>query len=431
MTGPLVLPRSEHPMSRADIEDNALGVLHRLVANGHSAYLVGGSVRDLLLGRTPKDFDVGTDARPSKIKKIFRNSRIVGRRFRIAHVYFSDGGIIEVATFRRGSQETILTPKGKTILRDNEYGTPEEDARRRDLTINGLFYDIKTFSVIDYVGGVEDLREGVVRTINDPDVSFAEDPVRIIRTQRHAARLGFAIEEATWESLLRNRQRIIEANPSRLLEETLKDLRSGSATSYYQSIQRSEVLDYLLPPLARQLNQEGERHPLWRRLAALDERTQAGASYSSPTLLALLLHTVLLPTPKHWEAAISNPSDAWQKMQDPLQAVTVAIQISRRDIERMFQVVMAYRKIMLSVDAEKLQRNLRGKAYLAEALDFAEIDLLSRGLPTDRILAWRSTSSPPAVRERASDAARRDRDDRPTRRRGRRRRPRRPKAPEA
>ena len=165
---PLILSRSEHPISRSNLGDSALRVLYRLSAEGHRGYLVGGGVRDLFLGKTPKDFDVATDARPARIKKVFRNSRIIGRRFRIAHVYFPDGAIIEVSTFRRGSQQTIQTGKG-TILRDNEYGTPEEDALRRDLTINGLFYDIDTFSVIDFVGGVEDLKNRIVRTINDPD----------------------------------------------------------------------------------------------------------------------------------------------------------------------------------------------------------------------------------------------------------------------
>ena len=197
MAEPRVVPRAAHTLSRRDIDSDALKVLYRLRQADHAAYLVGGSVRDLLIGRRPKDFDIGTSAHPYQVKKLFRNCWIIGRRFRLAHVKFGQK-IIEVATFRRQVTPTeerqdasleggpppsdgVSDALDHLIHRDNTFGTPEEDAFRRDFTINALFYDIATFSVIDYVGGLEDLRDGIVRSIGDPEVRFREDPVRMMR----------------------------------------------------------------------------------------------------------------------------------------------------------------------------------------------------------------------------------------------------------
>ena len=179
---PRILGRAEHPISRKNIDANALKVLSRLTQSGHKAYLVGGSVRDLMLGRTPKDFDAATDAGPNQARRIFRNSRIIGRRFRLVHVFFHDG-IVELATFRRDPDpdEQASAPGDLLITSDNVFGTPREDAFRRDFTVNALFYDVSTFSVIDYVGGIDDLEAGIIRTIGDPEVRFSEDPVRMMR----------------------------------------------------------------------------------------------------------------------------------------------------------------------------------------------------------------------------------------------------------
>src|ERR1700756_916140 len=215
MVEPRVIAREEHTLSRRDIDPDALKVLYRLRQGDHVAYLVGGSVRDLLLARRPKDFDIGTSAHPYQVKKLFRNCWIIGRRFRLAHVKFGTKGI-EVATFRRqvtGPDEPVnpknpepaepSAPQTPELLvhHDNTFGTPEEDAFRRDFTINALFYDIATFSVIDYVGGLEDLRAGVVRSIGDPDVRLREDPVRMLRAIALAARLGFTIEAALVDAI--------------------------------------------------------------------------------------------------------------------------------------------------------------------------------------------------------------------------------------
>src|SRR6202171_3674337 len=207
MVEPRVIPRAEHPLSRRDVDPDALRVLYRLRQFNYTAYLVGGSVRDLLIGRRPKDFDIGTSAHPYQVKKLFRNCWIIGRRFRLAHVKFG-AKVIEVATFRRqvaAGEEVVqdgvpapdpTTPEGLQLIHhDNTYGTPEEDAFRRDFTINALAYDIATFSIIDYVGGLDDLRAGIVRAIGDAEVRFREDPVRMMRAVALAARLDFTIDQ--------------------------------------------------------------------------------------------------------------------------------------------------------------------------------------------------------------------------------------------
>src|SRR5229473_7519722 len=241
MVEPTVVARSEHSISRRDIDPDALKVLYRLHEHGYTAYLVGGSVRDLLLGRRPKDFDIGTSAHPHQVKRLFRNCWIIGRRFRLAHVKFGNK-VIEVATFRRQlapGEEIVAegvpapdptTPEGQHLIHhDNTFGTPEEDAFRRDFTINALAYDISTFSVIDYVGGLEDLRAGIVRSIGDPDVRLNEDPVRMLRAIAIAARLDFTIEPTLLDAIRTHRHEISKSSMARLLEEYYKILRAGSS----------------------------------------------------------------------------------------------------------------------------------------------------------------------------------------------------------
>src|SRR5213080_3027290 len=219
MTEPIIIPRCDHPISRKNIDPDALKVLYRLRQFNHVAYLVGGSVRDLLLERTPKDFDIGTSAHPYQVKRLFRNCWIIGRRFRLAHVRFGPK-TIEVATFRRQlSAAELAAPDepgegivvdelgdvDRMIHRDNTFGTPEEDAFRRDFTVNALFYDIADFSVIDYTGGLRDLRAGVVRSIGDPEVRFREDPVRMLRAVALAARLDFTIDQPVVDAIRSHR----------------------------------------------------------------------------------------------------------------------------------------------------------------------------------------------------------------------------------
>ncbi len=305
-TEPRIIPRAEHPISRAAISPNALKVLYRLKDNGHTAYLVGGCVRDLLLGREPKDFDVATDATPERVKKLFRNCRLVGRRFRLAHLHFRDE-IIEVATFRASSaaeprehstdgtedfrsQRRMVSEEG-VLLRDNIFGTPDEDALRRDFTVNALAYDISGFSIIDYVGGMTDLEQGVIRTIGEPVASFTEDPVRMLRAVRFAALLGFSMETSNWRALVENAQAITRATPPRLYEEVLKLFLCGEGEQVYQMMRRGRLFAPLFPGIGAWLERESDSFPhvrIGRNLDWVDEKTGRGEAVSQPLLLALI-----------------------------------------------------------------------------------------------------------------------------------------------
>ena len=249
---PLILPRQDHPISRKNISRNALKVMYRLHSAGYKAHLVGGSVRDLMLGRRPKDYDVGTDARPNEVRRLFGNSRVIGRRFRLVHVYFHDGEVVEVSTFRRGAEPAAAVEEGEPerdvlITSDNLWGSPREDAFRRDFTINALFYDVADFSVVDYTGGIPDLQSRLVRAIGDPDVRFREDPVRMLRACEFAGRLGFGIEAATQEAIHRHRRDLERASPARLTEEIAQLLRCGHAGAAMQWMLELGMMEVLLP----------------------------------------------------------------------------------------------------------------------------------------------------------------------------------------
>lgn len=306
---PQVTPRQDHPISRSLISPNVLKILYRLMQNGHVAYLVGGGVRDLLLGREPKDFDVATDATPGRIKTLFRNCRLVGRRFRLAHLHFS-GEIVEVSTFRADSstvpeevvddtssqfadpaQSLRVVNEDGLVLRDNVFGSPADDARRRDFTINALAYNIADFSIIDYVGGMEDLRNGVIRTIGDPTLRFIEDPVRMLRAVRFAALLGFYVEKETWTALKENAVAISRATPPRLYEEILKLFLSGKGGTIYQLLRKGELFAPLFPGFDEWLTHETDGFPHARvgeNLNWLDRRLAQGDAVTPPLMIALM-----------------------------------------------------------------------------------------------------------------------------------------------
>ena len=283
---PRILPRSEHPISRKDISANAVKVLYRLNNAGYNACLVGGSVRDLMLGRRPKDFDIGTDAKPNEIRRLFSNSRIIGRRFRLVHVFFHDGEIVEVSTFRRDPDpdEQRGEPGELLITSDNAYGTPLQDAFRRDFTINALFYSIADYSVIDYVGGIEDLDRKLVRVIGDPDKRFREDPVRMLRACEFAARLGFGIEGETQMAIHRHRKDLEKASPARVTEEIAQLLRCGHAGAAIQWMLELGLLEIILPEAyAMVAGNFGQILPVIDRMVA------AGRELTDTGLLAALL----------------------------------------------------------------------------------------------------------------------------------------------
>ncbi|WP_312212223.1 polynucleotide adenylyltransferase PcnB [Pseudescherichia sp.] len=258
-----VIPREQHTISRKDISENALKVLYRLNKAGYEAYLVGGGVRDLLLGKKPKDFDVTTNATPDQVRKLFRNCRLVGRRFRLAHVMFGPE-IIEVATFRGHHEDqpadrtTSQRGQNGMLLRDNIFGSIEDDAQRRDFTINSLYYSVADFSVRDYVGGMQDLEEGVIRLIGNPETRYREDPVRMLRAVRFAAKLHMRISPETAEPIARLATLINDVPPARLFEESLKLLQAGNGLDTYQLLREYSLFQPLFPTITRYFTEKGD-----------------------------------------------------------------------------------------------------------------------------------------------------------------------------
>jgi poly(A) polymerase len=369
MVEPRIIPREEHTVSRRDIDPDALKVLYRLRHADHVAYLVGGSVRDLLLGRRPKDFDVGTSAHPYQVKKLFRNCWIIGRRFRLAHVKFGTK-VIEVATFRRQlapGEEVVqdgvpapdpTTPEGQHLIHhDNTFGTPEEDALRRDFTINALAYDIGTFSVIDYVDGLEDLRAGVVRSIGDPDVRLREDPVRMLRAVAIAARLNFVIEPTLLEAIRTHRHEIAKSSPPRMIEEYYKILRAGSSEAAFRMLAEVGMLEPTSPEL-----HNGAADALWRSLGALDAYRRRFESTPETLTNAVLMGTLLSPL----GIGVSHPREA------PLPRLGV-LPLARRDVERLRQIWSLQRRLRdVSVSA-RAQRAIAHRHIFRDALTWLEI----------------------------------------------------------
>ena len=255
---PVVYTRQEHCVSRRNIDPDALKVLYRLSDAGYTAYLVGGGVRDLHLGRTPKDFDVGTSALPNEVKRVFRNCFLIGRRFRLAHIRFGTK-VIETATFRQNSQTVgeIIEHAAEGPQEDNTFGTPETDAYRRDFTVNGLFYDIKDYTVIDWVGGMKDLEQKVIRAIGNPAVRFQEDPVRMMRAIKFSSRLGFTIEKRTAAAMKKYHSCILTAALPRVCEEVFRLFPYGHSAEAFRQMYEYGLLGDLVPELAAFIARDG------------------------------------------------------------------------------------------------------------------------------------------------------------------------------
>jgi poly(A) polymerase len=444
MVEPTIVPRAAHTISRRDIDSGALRVLYQLHEHNYVAYLVGGSVRDLLLGRRPKDFDIGTSAHPHQVKKLFRNCWIIGRRFRLAHVKFGPK-TIEVATFRRLVEPHELTPEIEAALpadegaalgdtaegssngnrtdhhqdrgrarveatrlihRDNTYGTPEEDAFRRDFTVNALFYDIGTFAIIDYVGGLEDLESRLIRCIGDPPVRFVEDPVRMLRAVVLAARLEFTIDEPILDAIKVHRHEIARSAPARLMEEFYKILRSGHAEEAMRQLRATGLMKEITSELAAA--PEG----LWRSMAALDRFrhrfTSAPESLTNAILAGTLLHPLGLIRRQRFT------TDALERKVE-----LGMLPIARRDVERLQQIIAIQPKLLDIAAPSRTQRGLLHRAILDEALTWLEI----HGDHPEVVAHWRelkaqAASHPAHAQEHSAEPG----TDAPVRRRRRRRR---------
>ncbi len=301
---PHIIPRTHHAISRNLISPEALKVLYRIKENGYLAFLCGGCVRDILLGREPKDFDLATDARPEDLRKIFRNCRLVGRRFRLAHILFGQDNFIEVATFRalsNGNEPEVASASRRLkvdsartanglIVRDNVFGSPEEDALRRDFTVNALFYNIADYSLIDYVDGLSDIQARLLRSIGDPRRRYMEDPVRMLRAVRFSAALGLNMEAETYAAIAECRDHLAMASPARLFEEVLKLFSCGDAARVYQLLKETGLLGVLFPDLVEWLaSDQGEGDAMTAAgFAYLDTCRRDGRSLNTATQFALV-----------------------------------------------------------------------------------------------------------------------------------------------
>jgi poly(A) polymerase len=338
------------------LDPDAVRVVERLQSAGFDAFLVGGCVRDLLLGRKPKDFDVATDARPRQIRKLFRHCRIIGRRFKLAHVVFrrTDGTehIVETATFRQApppqyeGEEMLITD-------DNTFGTAAEDALRRDFTINALFLDPRRGCIIDYVNGLPDLQARRLETIGDPNVRLREDPVRILRAVKFASRLGFRISAATFQAMLTHAVDLEKAAVPRILEEILRLLRGGHAYASFRLLAESGALGVILPPIAHFLAHEFERGAegrawidlFWKDLTALDEAVHAGDPVAPAFLHAVLFYRLfereLDPARRLRRSPASSPSGVADEI---VSDFGVRMRVPKLDVARAKELLSAQPK---------------------------------------------------------------------------------------
>jgi poly(A) polymerase len=335
---PDIVLRAEHPVSRSAISPNALKVLYRLKDAGYQGFLVGGAVRDLLLGRQPKDFDIATNAHPEQVRELFRNCRLIGRRFHLAHVRYGQE-ILEVATFRAAhvlidednsvdeDSRRVMDTHGR-ILRDNLYGSIEEDVWRRDFTANALYYNIADFSIWDYVGGVADTRARVLKLIGDPETRYREDPVRMLRAVRFAAKLDFSIDTDTAKPIAKLACMLDGVPAARLFDEVTKLFLAGSALRSFELLREYGLLAHLFPELSSALSQatDSSAEELVKRgLSGTDERIRADKSVTPAFLFAVLLWPAVRRQAKQFEAMADSPVQALQDAWD-----TIAARAQRR-----------------------------------------------------------------------------------------------------
>ena len=405
----------EQQFPAENIDIDAMKVIRRLARHGHTAYLVGGSVRDLLLGRRPKDFDVATSARPEEVRKLFRNCRIIGRRFRLAHILFAGGKVIETATFRRDPMQAFeeaegefreemeaqqdeggpLVPRRKArgddvdllIRHDNVFGEPHEDAIRRDFTINGLFYDLDAGEVIDYVGGVPDLQRRLVRTIGDPDVRLREDPIRILRAIKFSARLDLGIDPELYDAMVSHREDLERAAKPRILEEILRLLRGGAAHRSYYITWDTGVLAILLPELASWLDDDAPgTELLWGRLDAIDRRQRQGRLPDDAVLLAALVIGPL-------SEALDDERDLTDAFEDMFGEIQQRLTVPRRLKDRVRSITIAQRRLQ-----NGRLGSLPRRDFFADAATLYALDCEARGEEVPEWAKNPATAEPPSRR---------------------------------
>lgn len=385
------------------LDPDALKVVHRLRSFGHQAYFVGGCVRDLLVGRKPKDFDIATSAHPGEVRTIFRNCRLIGRRFRLAHVYFKGGKIIEVATFRANPIQVEEAESGEPadpaaddllISDDNVFGTAEQDSRRRDFTINGLFYDVGSGKVLDYVRGRRDLELRYIRTIGDPEIRMREDPVRLLRAVRFACRLEFDIESRTYAAMEGAVEELPRCAPPRLLEDTFRIIRGGIARPGIHLLYALDALKFLLPPVDAFLKEHGPEGEARfnAHAAALDRKIASGAQLEDAVLLAALLLPIAESAPSG-EAPEGRPVVA-KPIEDLLNELVRTARLPRRIAERCRMILFAQKTLSGERRRRGSLQSFRRHPLFSEALTVFEISVEATGRYADALEAWKSGSAP-------------------------------------
>ncbi|MCC6215470.1 MAG: polynucleotide adenylyltransferase PcnB [Polyangiaceae bacterium] len=336
------VPPAEHGIDLDDgrLDEDAARVVRRLARLGHEAYLVGGCVRDLLLGATPKDFDVATSARPEEVRRAFRNSRIIGRRFRLVHVVFGGGKVIETATFRRDPHEGEDRSGDDLLIRnDNVFGDANEDAERRDFTINGLFYDVERRCVLDWVDGMPDIERRTVRTIGDPVKRFREDPVRVLRAIKFSARLDCAIHPDVYDAMVLCRGALAMAARPRVFEELLRLMRGGASHRSMWLAWELGVLDILLPELAAWLSDQAEDDSsFWRALDTVDRITLEQGPLDDTVLLAVLLHGPI-------REGCSGARDRIEAAREAFEPIVERLNVPRRIVDGIARIEAALPKL--------------------------------------------------------------------------------------
>ncbi len=408
------------------LDPEALKVLRHLRRNGHQAYLVGGCVRDMLLGRKPKDFDIATSASPEQLQDLFRNCRLIGRRFRLAHIYFPGRKIIEVSTFRKNPIDEIATaepsdgppPEGDLLIaEDNVFGTAEEDARRRDFTVNGLFYDVGLGEVSDYVGGRADLDAHVIRTIGNPEVRIREDPVRVLRAFRFAAKLGFEFDPATAEAMRIHSADLVRCAPARVLEETLRLLRCGASKRAFELLNEFGIVKLLLPPVAAFLEACGteEASRLFGLLGAADQRVLSGLPTDDSLLLAALLLRLARPATSRRQPA--PPADGRRPEAEASEVSAPAFPVEGLlsdlvKVSRMpRRIAEGTRLLLLAQRALQGEQRKRGSPtrfvrspHFADALALMEMNAQVTGEGTEPLARWKQRLNAERPAPRAAPA---------------------------
>ncbi len=398
MSIPRILPRAEHPISRGYIDPDALRVLYRLHRAGYKAYLVGGSVRDLMTGRTPKDFDVGTDARPQEIRRLFRNSRVIGRRFRLAHVLFEGGKVVEVSTFRK-TPDAVQGEQGQEgdddllIRSDNTFGSPEEDALRRDFTINGLFYDIATYAVLDFVGGVEDLERRVVRTIGDPLIRFREDPVRMLRACEFAARLSFEMSGDMRAAIAELNREVTKSAAPRVTEELLDPLRRGWGHDTYRLWSQTGLLDALLPELcgveAARAAEGTAEGLLFALLREIDAKRSLGKGLEDAALLsATFLPVVFDAVRRRGPLPPAGPGQILPVLEDTVNPLALRMALPNHLAQTVKHVLETLGRLTSTRPTDPGARRLAGRPYLKAAVALLALYARASGRYREAAAAW-------------------------------------------